>query len=150
MTTIIAMVSRTGSGIAEEETANDAGIIGHFRAWRSCPLSPENEDEGDPLVLSDGLIMKQATAGECEKIAIGEIDMILILTCATGVLDLDSVWMLTRLVGGPPFLFAHDATGADRVVEELTALSDFDHAGLLEAMGSSDKQRFLLWRRGPR
>ena len=120
-------------------------IFEKLSRWWDLSVAPKGEDGGDRLEVNDGIISKRVISEEREQIAICEIDMAVMMTCSTGALDLDPVWMLTRRGGGPAFSFAHNAVGASDIVEELTGLPNFAHHTMLEALASAEKERFILW-----
>ncbi len=95
--------------------------------------------------VSDGMIAF-ADKGRLNKISIGELTEVGILTSASGPFADDAFWMLatekTRV------LVPWAAIGAEELLAALQALPGFDHEAVVDASGSTEKAAWRAWSRG--
>lgn len=82
-------------------------------------------------------------------VSLDSLNRVEIVTTADGPLASDLFWCLHG-DDGPPLMIPHDAEGAAALYDALTALPGVDFEQVIAAMGSTEPNRFAVWRRARR
>jgi hypothetical protein len=83
--------------------------------------------------------------GKTERVAWNDLQRVEIITTDEGPGAADVFWMLHGSATG--CVVPQGATGANRLLERLQALPHFDNSAVIQAMGSTSNNRFLVWSR---
>jgi hypothetical protein len=81
--------------------------------------------------------------GAVESVAWDDLQGVIIETTDTGPFAPDVFWVLVGEHGG--CVIPQGATGEKELLNRLQALDGFDNEVLIQAMMSSENQRFLCW-----
>lgn len=76
-----------------------------------------------------------------------DLEIIAIETTDLGPFIDDLFWVL-RAQDGTSLAVPSQSTGTTDLVERLQQLKDFDNLAMIEALGSTDRQVFICWKRG--
>jgi hypothetical protein len=99
------------------------------------------------VAVDDEAIRVTDEAGESRAVAKSELAGVAIETNDSGPWGADVWWLLFGAADELACAFPIGATGEKAAVDYLTALPDFDHAEMVEAMGSTANRLFPVWRR---
>lgn len=79
-------------------------------------------------------------------VSVDDLTRVEIITSDLGPFDGDIVWVL-HSADAPPLIIPAGATGAQRIHDALLALPGVDFRRVVEAMGSTENRRFVIWQR---
>ncbi|MBS0385746.1 MAG: hypothetical protein JSS00_10415 [Proteobacteria bacterium] len=85
--------------------------------------------------------------GDVKEISKDELASIIVETNDTGPWGADVWWLLFGPNDQMAMAYPQGATGEDAMLSYFTSLPGFDHAKLIEAMGSTQNAVFPVWRR---
>lgn len=97
--------------------------------------------EGDTVVVVE-------PDGTTTEAPFEELDLIHITTNDRGPFAADVWWVMEdagEIILGA---FPQGAVGEQAIIDWMMALPGFDHQKMIDAMGSTDNARFVVWRRG--
>lgn len=108
---------------------------------KESKLNPESKFL---VSISDGEIINQRPEGKVERVAISDLQAVIIETNDTDPWGADVWWIL---VGSEKngCVFPGGATGEGDILKAVQALPGFDNETFIKAMTSTDNQRFLCW-----
>jgi hypothetical protein len=127
-------------------------MISFFKKWLFGRGRRKNIDllsESSVVVsFDDEKIICKKPKAEDESITWNKLDAVLIETTDEGPLYTDVFWLLLSKDMSSGCLIPQGADGERELLGEMQRrLADFDNAMLIEAMGSSENRRFLIWER---
>lgn len=100
------------------------------------------------VTLTETEVVNQRPDGKIERVALDDLSAIIIETNDSGPLGADVWWLLLgKSKKKTGCVFPQGATGEKAVLDYAQSLPGFDNEMLIEAMGSTENQRFLCWRR---
>jgi len=97
------------------------------------------------VTLTDSGVACRRPDGKVEAVAWDDLQGVLIETNDQGPFASDVFWILVGKRGG--CVIPQGATGEDALLSRLQALEGFDNAALIDAMSSTENQRFVCWKR---
>src|SRR5713226_6807947 len=97
------------------------------------------------ITLTDEDVTCQRPNGLVEAVNWDDLQAVIVETNDQGPIAMDVYWLLVGKKGG--CIIPQGATGEDELLSRLQALEGFDNAALIEAMSSTENQRFLCWKR---
>jgi hypothetical protein len=110
----------------------------------SAPASAHrNPEQAYVASVSDSGVCCQHPTGLLESVSWDKLRAVLIETSDAGPFGSDVFWILVGEDSGCVILLG--ATGEDVLLKRLQALKDFDNTAVIQAMSSSENQRFLCW-----
>ena len=119
----------------------------HFFGIKNKSKEIQLNPESKFLVsISGGEIINQRPEGKVERVAISDLKAVIIETNDTGPWGADVWWIL---VGSEKngCVFPQGATGEGDILKVVQALPGFDNEAFINAMKSTDNQRFLCWKK---
>jgi hypothetical protein len=127
-------------------------MISFFKKWLLGRGKSEIKDllsESSVVVsFDDEKIICKKPKAEDESITWNKLDAVLIETTNQGPLYTDVFWLLLTKDMSSGCLIPQGATGEKELLGEMQRrLAEFDNEMLIEAMGSTDNRRFLIWER---
>ena len=108
----------------------------------SPSLDPER---GYVVTLSDHEVACRHPDGLIESVPWDELRAVLLETNDQGPFAIDVFWILVGQRGG--CVIPQGAHGEAALLERLQALDGFDNDAVIQAMMSTENQRFLCWQR---
>lgn len=96
--------------------------------------------------LTDAGVSCHRPDGLVESVAWADLRAVLIETNDSGPFLMDVFWILIGSQSG--CVVPQGATGEDELLGRLQQLPGFDNQALIDAMLSTDNQRFLCWEKG--
>jgi hypothetical protein len=112
------------------------------RKGTNLPLLPESRFQ---VRVTESEVVAQRPDGSIERVTIGELKEIYIVTTSTGPWTPD-VWWLLVAANGAGCSFPSGATGEEDAMRFAQGLLGFDNATFTAAMGSTADAKFLCWR----
>ena len=97
--------------------------------------------------LSEAGVSCRRSDGKIEAVEWDDLQGVLIETNDQGPIGTDVYWILARKNSG--CVIPQGATGEDALLKRLQALPGFDNQALIDAMSSTENQRFLCWKKPP-
>lgn len=110
----------------------------------SASLYPEH---GYLVTLSEREVTCRHPDGLVEAVPWDELRAVLLETNDQGPFAMDVFWILIGQRGG--CVIPQGAQGESALLERLQALDGFDNDMVIQAMMSTENQRFLCWQREP-
>ncbi|HLU46570.1 MAG TPA: hypothetical protein VK116_00750 [Planctomycetota bacterium] len=95
--------------------------------------------------VTDAEIICEHPDGRSDRVRRDELVKVEIVTTDEGPFAPDLFWALHH--AGGVCAIPQSARGGEELLEHLQSLSGFDHGTFIEAMGSTDRARFLCWER---
>ena len=95
--------------------------------------------------LTDEGVKCHRPDGKIESVTWDDLQGVLIETNDQGPIGTDVYWILAGKRSG--CVIPQGATGEDALLGRLQALPGFDNQALIDAMRSTENQRFVCWRR---
>ncbi len=100
------------------------------------------------VTFDDENILCQKPKEKDESITWNKLDAVLIETTDEGPFVPDVFWLLLAKDMSSGCIIPQGATGENELLETMQKrLSGFNNEALIEAMGSTDNRRFLIWER---
>jgi len=96
--------------------------------------------------VSDSEVLNQRPDGVVERVAIKDLNEVVVETNTSGPWGADVWWLLSSKIPGNKCAFPGGATGEEGVLKWLQGLPGFDNKAVIEAMGSTSNARFICWR----
>lgn len=117
-----------------------------FGWFRKRHENPQPEGRWAISIDSDS-IRATDEAGVTKALLKGDLAGVVIETNDSGPWGADVWWMLFGADDRVALAYPQGATGEEALLDYLTALPGFDHAAMIEAMGSTENAVFPVWRR---
>jgi hypothetical protein len=95
--------------------------------------------------ITDTEVSCERPDGKTERVAWDDLLRVEVLTTSDGPMSADVFWMLHGTNQG--CAIPQGATGDRELLERLQKLPGFDNGKFIEAMGSTNDQKFLCWQR---
>jgi len=112
--------------------------------WRRALMRRETSAPGVVEITERRIAYFSPTIGGV--VALDDLTEIDIKTTADGPFAPDVFWVLHH-TAGPPLAIPSEATGANGLIDAFTALPGLDFGRVIEAMGSTEANSFVIWRR---
>jgi hypothetical protein len=97
--------------------------------------------------LTEDLITFHHPDGKSQQVIISDLTEVGILTTDEGPFVEDVFFMLIGESTERGCAIPQGATGVDTLLERLQSLQGFDNEKLIEAMGSTSNNKFVVWRK---
>ncbi|MBA3530453.1 MAG: hypothetical protein H0T73_00835 [Ardenticatenales bacterium] len=99
------------------------------------------------VLLSEEGVACRRSDGFVESVLWAELRAVLLETNDQGPFAMDVWWILVGEQGG--CVIPQGAVGEEALLARLQALTGFDNQAVIDAMLSTENQRFLCWERQP-
>ena len=99
------------------------------------------------VTISTDLIICRRPDGQIESVAWDDLQAVFLETTDEGPFDMDVYWVLVGNRSG--CVIPQGANGEAELLDHLQKLAGFDNQAVIEAMLTTDNQRFLCWRKNP-
>ena len=110
------------------------------KMFESKPFSGRAAIRPETVSFDDAQVVRTLSDGRTESIRWRDLREVQIVTTDQGPFVDDVFWLLIGEDGG--CLVPSQAEGMSALLERLGELPDFDHRAVIEAMGSTDNNRF--------
>jgi hypothetical protein len=98
------------------------------------------------VTLTDTEIISRRPDGKTERVALNDLKAIMIETNDSGPFAVDVWWLLLGSNRESSCIFPMGAEGEDTFLAFAQKLPGFDNQAFIQAMQSTENQRFLCWR----
>lgn len=108
--------------------------------------TPSNNPEAQwTVTITDEGVSCTRPDGVTGSVAWDDLRVVVIETNDEGPFMMDVFWLLAGVDGG--CVVPQGATGGAALLERLQALPGFDNDAFIQAMGCTENQRFICWRK---
>lgn len=98
------------------------------------------------VTVSESEIVAQRPDGKIERVSIGDLEEVTIVTNDSGPSGADVWWLLVGSKPNAGCAFPGGATGEAKVLEFVQQLPGFNNQAFIEAMTCTSNARFVCWR----
>lgn len=99
------------------------------------------------LTINDQEIANYRPEGVTERVVLADLAAVIIETNDSGPVGSDVWFILVGVAAKSGCVFPQGASGEEAVIDYLLKLPNFNHQEFIEAMSSTDNQKFLCWKR---
>jgi len=111
----------------------------------AAPLSSAYPEHSYSVTFSEREVVCEHPDGLVESVTWDDLRAVLLETTDAGPFAADVFWILVGQRGG--CVIPQGARGERELLERLQSLDGFDNDAVIQAMMSSENQRFLCWER---
>jgi hypothetical protein len=118
-------------------------LLGIFRKPKNNKLNPE---ANFVVTFDEEWIINKRPNGKIEKVKWNDLRVVIIETNDLGPFAPDLFWILLG-ENKTGCVFPQGATGEQEILEEMQKrLKGFNNENIIEAMGSTNNNKFLIWK----